>query len=121
MQTDCTASSLTLVSGVTLIVHLSLFDELTIFFQLVMVYVKWYIVDRDVCHFCSCGLIWCLVANKSSWMSLELVSWLNLARFNVTILGELRSELLFSKTFWEVLDIKIAALLGHLVLDGFVL
>jgi hypothetical protein len=54
-------------------------------------------------------------------MSLELVSWLNLARLNVTILGELRSKLLFSKTFWEVLDIKIAALLGHLVLDGLVL
>ena len=121
MQTDRTSSSLTLVSGVTFIVHVSLFNELAIFFQLVVVHVKWNIVDGDVCEFCCCGLIWCLVANKSSWMPLELVSWLNLTRLNVTILGKLRSELLFSKTFWEVLDIKIATLLRHLVLDGLVL
>jgi hypothetical protein len=83
-----------------------------------VIHIKWNVVDSDVCELGCCRLVRSFEAHEGSWMSFELVGRLNFAGLNITKSLKLISQVLLSKMIREVLYVKIAALLRHLVLDG---
>jgi hypothetical protein len=63
--------------------------------------------------------VWLFEADESVLVTRGILLWLKSNVLELTIFGELLSNLSFSPAIWEVLNVKIDSLLGALVSDSF--